>query len=157
MRLPPPPLYEGRGHVLLPLFKGEVGRGIKKGVEKFLMVILFCLVKYYFFLYPRSIMSLIVIQTGGKQYTVEPGATIKIEKLPGGLKVGDTITFDKVLLVDDGSKTTVGKPFVEGATVTATLSGEGRNKKVTVIKYRPKSRYFKKRGHRQPFIRATIN
>ncbi len=102
-------------------------------------------------------MPLIVIETGGKQYAVEPGTTIKIEKLPGGLIVGDTVTFDKVLLVDDGAKTTIGAPYIEGASVTATLSGEGRNKKVTVIKYRPKSRYFKKRGHRQPHMVVKIN
>lgn len=100
-------------------------------------------------------MAFAVIQTGGKQYVVEQGDTLKIEKLDG-VKEGDTVTFDKVLLVDDGSTTKIGMPHLAGAKVTAKLVAEGKGKKVLVVKYRPKSRYFKKNGHRQPFSEVTI-
>lgn len=102
-------------------------------------------------------MNFAVIQTGGKQYKVAPGESLTIEKLPGELKVGDKVIFDKVLLVNDGSKTLVGAPVVPGATVEATLEEEGRGDKVIVIKYRQKSRYFKKNGHRQPFMKIKIS
>ncbi|OHA79962.1 MAG: 50S ribosomal protein L21 [Candidatus Yonathbacteria bacterium RIFCSPHIGHO2_01_FULL_44_41] len=102
-------------------------------------------------------MNFAVIQTGGKQYKVAPGETLVIEKLPGEPKVGDKIVFDQVLLVNDGSKTLVGTPVVVGASVHATLAEEGRGKKVIVIRYRNKSRYFKKNGHRQPFMKVTID
>ena len=102
-------------------------------------------------------MNFAVIQTGGKQYKVAPGETLLIEKLPGELKVGDKVVFDKVLLVNDGSKTLVGAPVVPGATVESTLVEEGRGKKVIVIRYRQKSRYFKKNGHRQPFMKVKID
>ena len=102
-------------------------------------------------------MNFAVIQTGGKQYKVAPGETLKIEKLPGDLKAGDKIVFDQVLLVNDGSKTLVGAPLVAGATVEATLEEEGRDKKIVVIRYRQKSRYFKKNGHRQPFMNVKIS
>lgn len=102
-------------------------------------------------------MNFAVIQTGGKQYKVAPGETLTIEKLPGKPKVGDKIVFDQVLLVNDGSKTLVGAPTVSGASVNATLTEEGKDKKVIVIRYRNKSRYFKKNGHRQPFMKVTID
>jgi large subunit ribosomal protein L21 len=97
-----------------------------------------------------------VIMTGGKQYKVSVGETVDIEKIIGDFKVGDAITFDKVLLVDDGSNTTIGTPHIEGAKVEATLEEIGRQAKVTVIKYKQKSRYFKKNGHRQPFFKVKI-
>lgn len=102
-------------------------------------------------------MNFAVIQTGGKQYQVAPGESLVIEKLPGELKVGDKVVFDQVLLVNNGSKTLVGTPVVPGATVEATLESEGKGKKVTVIHYRQKSRYFKKNGHRQPFMKVRID
>lgn len=102
-------------------------------------------------------MNFAVIQTGGKQYKVAPGESLIIEKLPGELKAGDKIVFDQVLLVNDGSKTLVGAPVVPGATVEATLEEEGRGKKIIVIRYRQKSRYFKKNGHRQPFMKVKIS
>ena len=102
-------------------------------------------------------MNFAVIQTGGKQYQVAPGESLIIEKLPSELKIGDKVVFDQVLLVNDGSKTLVGTPVVPGATVEATLEEEGRGKKVTVIHYRQKSRYFKKNGHRQPFMKVRID
>jgi len=97
-----------------------------------------------------------VIETGGKQYRVAPGDVVTIEKITGNSAAGDSITFDKVLLVDDGANTTIGTPYIKGAAVIATLIGAGKGKKVIVIKYKAKSRYFKKRGHRQPFYKVRI-
>lgn len=94
-----------------------------------------------------------IIETGGKQYVVTNDTVLTVEKLPNA---GKTITFDKVLLVDDGAKAQVGKPYVSGAKVTAELIEEGRSPKVTVIRYRAKSRYAKKKGHRQPFTKVRI-
>ncbi len=96
-----------------------------------------------------------VIETGGKQYQVKSGDVITIEKLDG-FKEGDKVTFDKVLLVDDGSNTTIGTPYISGAKVFATYKETGRAPKVTVIKYKQKSRYMKKNGHRQPFSKVEI-
>jgi len=101
-------------------------------------------------------MELAIIQTGGKQYTVTPGKTLKIEKIKGEHKKGAKITFDKVLLVDDGQNATIGTPYIKEAKVTAELLEIGREAKVTVIKYKAKSRYFKKRGHRQPYFKVKI-
>ena len=98
-----------------------------------------------------------VIQTGGKQYKVSSGDEIKIEKLVGDYKEGDKIVFDKVLLVDNGTDTTIGTPFIDKAKVTATLTKIGRAPKVVVIKYKQKSKYFKKNGHRQPFFQVKID
>ena len=98
-----------------------------------------------------------VIETGGKQYRVSVGDTIKIEIIKGEHKEGDSITFDKVLLVDNGKDVTdIGTPYVAGAKVIGTLSEIGRHPKVTVIKYLQKSRYFKKNGHRQPYFKIKI-
>lgn len=102
-------------------------------------------------------MEFAVIQTGGKQYKVAKGDVIRIEKLAGTFKTGDTITFDKVLLVDDGKDTTIGTPFIKSAKVMGTLTEIGRAPKVNVIKYKQKSKYFKKNGHRQPFFKITID
>jgi large subunit ribosomal protein L21 len=101
-------------------------------------------------------MSFAIIHTGGKQYKVEEGDTITIEKLGGEFVVGDTVTFSDVLLRDDGTETELGTPLVSGAKVSGVLEEDGRAKKVTVIKYRAKSNYFKKRGHRQPFNKVRI-
>jgi large subunit ribosomal protein L21 len=98
-----------------------------------------------------------IIKTGGKQYLVEEGSTVKIEKLKGDHKVGDAITFEEVLLSDNGKDaTTIGAPIIKGAKVVGTISKIGRAPKVTVIKYKAKSNYFKKRGHRQPFFEVKI-
>lgn len=95
-----------------------------------------------------------IIETGGKQYVVESGSVLNVEKLP--TEKGGKITFDKVLLVDDGKTIDVGTPHIAGAKVSAVLVSEGRSKKVTVIRYRQKSRYFKKKGHRQAFAKVRI-
>ncbi len=97
-----------------------------------------------------------VIQTGGKQYKVKSGDEIKIEKILGDHKEGDKIVFDKVLLVDNGSDTTIGTPFIDKAKVTATITKIGRLPKVDVIKYKQKSKYFKKNGHKQPYFQVKI-
>ena len=98
-----------------------------------------------------------VIETGGKQYRVASGDIIKIEKIKGEHKEGETIIFDKVFLVDDGKGVTdIGTPYIDGAKVSASLLEIGRAPKVTVIKYKQKSRYFKNNGHRQPFFKVKI-
>jgi len=101
-------------------------------------------------------MEFAVIQTGGKQYKVSVGDTIKIEKLVGEHKEGDKITFAQVLLVDNGKDTTIGTPFITGAKVEAELVEIGRTKKIIVVKYKPKSRYLIRQGHRQHFFKIKI-
>lgn len=101
-------------------------------------------------------MEFAVIQTGGKQYKVSKGATLSIEKLAGEHKEGDKITFDKVLLVDDGKDTTIGTPYIDGAKVSAEIVQIGRGRKILVVKYKQKSRYLRRNGHRQPFFKVKI-
>ena len=96
-----------------------------------------------------------VIETGGKQYVVAENSVLRVEKLGVSTK-GDKVTFDKVLLVDDGSDTKVGSPYLSGTKVSAELLESGKSDKVTVIRYRQKSRHFVKRGHRQPYARVRI-
>ena len=102
-------------------------------------------------------MEFAVINTGGKQYRVSPGEVVKIEKFKGDFKVGDKIVFDKVMLVEDGKDTTIGTPYIAKAVVEGTLKEIGRNKTVEVVKYKQKSRYFKKNGHRQPWFKVEIS
>jgi len=97
-----------------------------------------------------------VIKTGGKQYRVAVGESLKIEKIKGEYKKGDTIVFNEVLLTDNGLETVIGTPFVAGATVSAVIDVVGRAPKVLVIKYKQKSRYMKKNGHRQPYFKVTV-
>jgi len=99
-------------------------------------------------------MILAIIETGGKQYVVRENDVVTIEKL-SDVK-GGKITFDKVLLLDDGKETKVGMPYISGAKVGAEFVEGGRHKKIVVIRYRQKSRYFKKRGHRQPYSKVKI-
>ncbi len=94
-----------------------------------------------------------IIATGGKQYTVSEGDIIYIEKL--GKNAGDTVTFDQVLFVNNG-EAKVGEPTVAGASVTASVVEEGKAKKVIVYKYKRKTGYHKKNGHRQPFTKVKI-
>src|SRR3989344_5385839 len=88
-----------------------------------------------------------VIETGGKQYLVAPKDKVTIEKLVAD--AGSNVTFDKVLLVFDGDAVKIGKPYVAGAKVTGKILAQQRGEKLTVFKYRPKSRYRRKTGHRQ--------
>ena len=94
-----------------------------------------------------------IIATGGKQYKVSEGDVIKVEKL--GVAAGETYEFDQVLAVG-GDSLTVGTPTVAGATVTASVIGEGKGKKVIVYKYKRKSGYHKKNGHRQQYTEVKI-
>lgn len=94
-----------------------------------------------------------VIATGGKQYKVSEGDVIKVEKL--GVEAGQTYTFDKVLLVS-GDEVKVGAPAVEGATVEADVIGDTKGKKVIVYKYKRKTGYHKKNGHRQQYTQVKI-
>lgn len=101
-------------------------------------------------------MEFAVIQTGGKQYKVKVGDEIKIEKILGDHEEGDKVVFDKVLLVDNGKDTTIGTPYISNAKVNATITKIGRLPKVNVIKYKQKSKYFKKNGHKQPYFQVKI-
>ena len=95
-----------------------------------------------------------VIETGGKQYKVSEGDVIFVEKL--GVEEGEAVTFDKVLVVADGENVTVGAPLVSGATVTAKVEKQGKAKKIYVFKMKRKKNERKKKGHRQPFTKVTI-
>jgi large subunit ribosomal protein L21 len=97
---------------------------------------------------------LAVIKTGGKQYLVSPGQKIKIEKLD--LKEGKEVTFKEVLLVEKQKKVEIGTPFVKGAKVIGKVLKHGKGKKVIVFKYKSKTRYKVKKGHRQPFTEVEI-
>jgi large subunit ribosomal protein L21 len=88
-----------------------------------------------------------IIETGGKQYLVSPKDKITIEKLEGN--AGEAVTFDKVLLTADGDKVNVGKPYISGGKVTGKVLSQGKADKIVVFKYRAKSRYRRKQGHRQ--------
>jgi len=101
-------------------------------------------------------MEFAVIKTGGKQYKVSEGSLISIEKIKGEFKKGDKISFKEVLLVDDGKNTTIGTPFITGAKVDSEVVEIGRTRKVMVVKYKQKSRYLKRNGHRQPYIKVKI-
>ena len=99
-----------------------------------------------------------VILTGGKQFRVKVGQSLKIEKIIGDHKEGDSLKFDKVLLKEDGAEgITLGTPFIDKAKVEATITKISRYKTVDVIKYKQKSRYFKKYGHRQPYFEVKID
>ena len=99
-------------------------------------------------------MPFAVIETGGKQYMVSPKDKIQIEKLPG--EAGAEISFDKVLLVAEGSDVKLGLPFISGAKVTAKVLRQGRAKKIRIFKYKSKVRYRRRKGHRQDFTEVEI-
>lgn len=95
-----------------------------------------------------------IVETGGKQYKVQAGDVLYIEKLVA--EEGSTVNFDKVLLVVKEDGVVVGSPLVQGASVSAKVVGHGRAKKIIVFKYKAKKNYHKKQGHRQPFTRVEI-
>lgn len=97
-----------------------------------------------------------VIETGGKQYMVSVGDVLEVELLGKDLKDGDTVEFDKVLMVDNGSDTTIGEPFIKGAKVKATFLGEKKGKKITIVRYKAKSNRDRKIGHRQKYSQVKI-
>jgi large subunit ribosomal protein L21 len=95
-----------------------------------------------------------VIETGGKQYLVSPKEQLIIEKLSG--KAGDSVVFDKVLATIDGSTVTLGKPYITGGKVAGKILEQGKGEKLTIFKYRAKSRYRRKTGHRQKLTTVEI-
>ena len=96
-----------------------------------------------------------IIATGGKQYKVAEGDVVRVEKL--GAEEGASFTFDQVLAVSDDNGLKIGQPTVAGASVSATVLGDGKAKKVIVYKYKPKSGYHKKNGHRQQYTEVKID
>ena len=96
-----------------------------------------------------------IIETGGKQYRVQEGDVVFVEKLD--VTEGEAIGFDKVLVVSNDEGLNVGKPYVENATVGATVLSQGKAKKVIIYKYKAKKDYRKKQGHRQPYTKVKID
>ncbi len=95
-----------------------------------------------------------VISTGGKQYRVSEGSVLRVEKLDGA--DGDKIEFDKVLLVGEGEKVSIGTPFVEGGKVEATVQSQGRRRKIDVIKFKRRKNYHRHHGHRQAYTEIRV-
>jgi large subunit ribosomal protein L21 len=96
-----------------------------------------------------------IIETGGKQYKVQEGDVLFIEKLTAG--EGESITFDRVLAVSGEAGLTIGAPLVAGATVSAKVEKHGKSKKILVYKYKAKKNYRRKQGHRQPYTKVVID
>jgi len=95
-----------------------------------------------------------VIHTGGKQYRVQPGETLKIETL--AVEAGQEVQFDKVLLVQNDNGVKIGQPYLDGGKVTATVTAHGRHPKVKIIKFRRRKHHMKQAGHRQNFTEVKI-
>lgn len=95
-----------------------------------------------------------VIETGGKQYLVSSGTKVKVEKLQ--VDTGGTIVFDKVLLLVDGEKVTIGKPYIAGMRVEAGVASQGRAKKIRMLRYHSKTRRRRRKGHRQHFTEIEV-
>ncbi len=95
-----------------------------------------------------------IVETGGKQYRVEQGDVLAVEKLDGD--AGDMIELGRVLLLGGAEGTTIGTPIVDGATVSAKILEQGRDKKKIIFRYKNKNRYSVKKGHRQPLTRVRI-
>lgn len=95
-----------------------------------------------------------IIETGGKQYLVKPGDKLQIEKLAG--ETGQNVNFEKVLFTSDGKSFQLGKPYLDGTSVEAKILRQGRGKKIHVLKYKAKSKYRRKIGHRQHFTEIQI-
>lgn len=95
-----------------------------------------------------------IIETGGKQYRVSEGDVIRVEKLE--IADGETVKFEKVLLVANEGNINVGKPYVDGAVVEAVVENQGKAKKIIIFKYKAKKDYRKKQGHRQPYTQIKI-
>ncbi|NND60748.1 MAG: 50S ribosomal protein L21 [Gammaproteobacteria bacterium] len=95
-----------------------------------------------------------VIQTGGKQYRVEEGTVLRVEKIKA--EEGDSVEFDRVLLVGNGSDVTIGAPLVDGGKVTATVEAQGRGRKIDVIKFKRRKGYHRQYGHRQAYTQLRV-
>ena len=96
-----------------------------------------------------------VVSTGGKQYKVEEGEILKVEKIPG--KVGTPVAFDKVLMLSDGEKVSVGTPVLDDVAVNGHIVEQGKAKKIMVFKYKRRKRYRRKQGHRQTYTAVKID
>jgi large subunit ribosomal protein L21 len=96
-----------------------------------------------------------VVSTGGKQYKVQKGETLRIEKIAG--EIGSKVIFEKVLMVADGENIRVGQPMVENATVQASIIEQDKARKILVFKYKRRKRYRRKQGHRQPYTAIRID
>jgi large subunit ribosomal protein L21 len=96
-----------------------------------------------------------VVESGGKQYKVQEGEILRVEKISG--EVGSPVTFDKVLLFSDGDKVDIGKPVLKEATVDGHIVQQGKTKKVIVFKYKRRKRYRRKQGHRQQYTAVQID
>ena len=96
-----------------------------------------------------------VIQTGGKQYRVKSGEQLKVESLPA--EIGAAVSFDRVLMLGEGDGVRVGAPFVDGATVKATVVAQGRGEKVRIFKLRRRKHFAKTQGHRQGYTEVRID
>jgi large subunit ribosomal protein L21 len=95
-----------------------------------------------------------VVQTGGKQYRVTEGATLRVEKIKAD--EGASVELDKVLMVGEGESVKIGTPYVEGGKVTATVKSHGRGKKVNIIKFKRRKHHMKRQGHRQWYTELEI-
>ena len=96
-----------------------------------------------------------VISSGGKQYKVEQGETVRVEKLSG--EIGVPVSFDKVLMISDGEKVQIGTPLLDKVTVQGHIVEQGKAKKIIVFKYKRRKRYRRKQGHRQSFTAIQID
>ena len=96
-----------------------------------------------------------VVESGGKQYKVQEGEILRVEKISG--EIGSPVTFDKVLLFSDGEKVDVGQPVLKKATVNGHIVQQGKTKKVIVFKYKRRKRYRRKQGHRQQYTAVQID
>jgi len=96
-----------------------------------------------------------VVSTGGKQYKVQEGETLSVEKLPG--EVGSQVSFDRVLMFSDDENISVGKPVIENAVVSAHVIEQGKARKILVFKYKRRKRYRRTQGHRQAFTKVKID
>ncbi|CAB5087312.1 LSU ribosomal protein L21p [Olavius algarvensis associated proteobacterium Delta 3] len=96
-----------------------------------------------------------VVSTGGKQYKVQEGEVLRIEKIPGD--VGDTVSFDRVLMVSDGDSVSIGQPVLDNVAVDGHIVEQGKAKKILVFKYKRRKRFRRKQGHRQQYTAVQID
>lgn len=96
-----------------------------------------------------------IVNTGGKQYRIQEGQILRIEKIAGD--VGSEVSFDKILMLSDGENVTIGRPVLENVLVRAQIVEQDKAKKILVFKYKKRKRYRRKQGHRQPFTAVKIN